>query len=237
METDLTWNLDSNDNHKCQNCGSQWLTEQLKPIQDIEERITPGEVVPSGECPNCGALCHWLKDDPKSSYMEMRLCETDHVFLKPDKLYKFTVDPGCPNCMRLAQLYDPNYEPQHAPIKVIVRNDPDSPRPEVQLDPPLPFVVDYQETDENDFYFAHGGVRIYHTEWKNGCFSEHWYSNEHGVDSESPYAFDARLIQVPKEIDLTHAYPTYDDADQKRIAYAIDHGWITQDEIEMLKPE
>lgn len=29
---------------------------------------------------------------------EMRLCEVKHVFLKPDQLYYFTVDPNCGAC-------------------------------------------------------------------------------------------------------------------------------------------
>ena len=30
----------------------------LEQIPDLTERITEGEIVPSGECPKCGALCH-----------------------------------------------------------------------------------------------------------------------------------------------------------------------------------
>jgi hypothetical protein len=33
--------------------------------------------------------------------MEMRLCETRHVQLKPNRPYIFTVDPECPMCVGL----------------------------------------------------------------------------------------------------------------------------------------
>jgi hypothetical protein len=44
--------------HICQNCGvfvDEW---EIKPIRDLEQRVSPGEEMPSGECPDCGALCH-----------------------------------------------------------------------------------------------------------------------------------------------------------------------------------
>lgn len=42
----------------CQNC--EWIGEtyELDPIKDSAERVAPGEAVPSGECPECGALAH-----------------------------------------------------------------------------------------------------------------------------------------------------------------------------------
>jgi hypothetical protein len=43
---------------QCGNCGTIWSKHQLKDIQDYNDRVSPGEIVPSGECPECGALCH-----------------------------------------------------------------------------------------------------------------------------------------------------------------------------------
>jgi hypothetical protein len=37
-----------------------------------------------------------------SDVVEMRLCEQERVFLKPDTLYRFTVDPQCPACATAA---------------------------------------------------------------------------------------------------------------------------------------
>ena len=42
----------------CQNCDGIFKARELKEITDIFERVDPGEVMPAGECPNCGALCH-----------------------------------------------------------------------------------------------------------------------------------------------------------------------------------
>jgi hypothetical protein len=44
--------------HECQNCAELWGEEELKEIKDIFQRVAPGEPMPSGECPECGALCH-----------------------------------------------------------------------------------------------------------------------------------------------------------------------------------
>lgn len=43
----------------CDNC--TWIGEPdltLTDIPDLLERIEPGGIVPSGECPKCGALCY-----------------------------------------------------------------------------------------------------------------------------------------------------------------------------------
>lgn len=45
---------------ECQNCGQCWKESELKEIEDYYVRILPGETVPSGECPECGALCHLI---------------------------------------------------------------------------------------------------------------------------------------------------------------------------------
>lgn len=41
----------------CQNCGKRWFDFELKPTRDYAQRVEPGEPAPSGECPECGALC------------------------------------------------------------------------------------------------------------------------------------------------------------------------------------
>lgn len=42
----------------CQNCESRWAEEELNEVKDLAERVAPGELVPAGECPECGAVCH-----------------------------------------------------------------------------------------------------------------------------------------------------------------------------------
>jgi len=43
---------------KCENCGKLWDEDDLDPIEDLYERVFPGEVMPYGQCPECGAVCH-----------------------------------------------------------------------------------------------------------------------------------------------------------------------------------
>jgi hypothetical protein len=43
---------------ECGNCGEGWAICELEPIADAEQRLTIGEEVPAGECPECGALCY-----------------------------------------------------------------------------------------------------------------------------------------------------------------------------------
>lgn len=42
----------------CDNCGHTCAAAELNPINDLLERIEPGGTVPSGECPQCGALAY-----------------------------------------------------------------------------------------------------------------------------------------------------------------------------------
>lgn len=42
---------------ECQNCSGRWAEEELKEVKHLTLRVAPGEPMPSGECPECGALC------------------------------------------------------------------------------------------------------------------------------------------------------------------------------------
>ena len=42
----------------CQGCEKAWAVEQLLPINDLHDRVAAGEIFPSGECPDCGSVCH-----------------------------------------------------------------------------------------------------------------------------------------------------------------------------------
>lgn len=55
--------LNTLDLHECDNCGAIHKWSALKDIKDLAERITPGGVSPSGECPDCAALCYPVVDD------------------------------------------------------------------------------------------------------------------------------------------------------------------------------
>ena len=43
---------------KCQSCGRIWCDGLTADVEYLFERVRPGEPMPSGECPICGALCH-----------------------------------------------------------------------------------------------------------------------------------------------------------------------------------
>lgn len=47
---------------ECQDCGATWRDDRLKEIHHIFARVAPGEPMPSGECPACGALCQPIED-------------------------------------------------------------------------------------------------------------------------------------------------------------------------------
>lgn len=44
--------------HVCANCGQRYEEWKLAEIRHLWERVSPGEIMPSGQCPECGALCH-----------------------------------------------------------------------------------------------------------------------------------------------------------------------------------
>jgi hypothetical protein len=65
---DIWWERKPTENlSECQNCGESWHIDHLKDAQDLAQRVAPGEPMPAGECPACGALCHlWQAAKPKA---------------------------------------------------------------------------------------------------------------------------------------------------------------------------
>lgn len=55
------WSSDADGKFQCQNCERLWLEDSLNPVANIEQRVEPGEPMPAGECPACGAVCHEVK--------------------------------------------------------------------------------------------------------------------------------------------------------------------------------
>jgi hypothetical protein len=47
----------------CGNCKREYKRQMLEEVKDIWQRVEPGGVMPSGQCPdpNCGALCYPLE--------------------------------------------------------------------------------------------------------------------------------------------------------------------------------
>lgn len=48
---------------RCDNCRKVHSEENLVDPKDLGQRLDPGGTVPSGECPDCGALCYPLKSE------------------------------------------------------------------------------------------------------------------------------------------------------------------------------
>lgn len=46
---------------QCQNCDWQGSVDKAEPIHDFWSRVAPGEIMPAGDCPECGALVHLIK--------------------------------------------------------------------------------------------------------------------------------------------------------------------------------
>lgn len=51
--------------YACGNC--EWLggDDALNDITDLSERVAPGEPMPAGECPECGALAYYLRREER----------------------------------------------------------------------------------------------------------------------------------------------------------------------------
>lgn len=58
-KADPALDLDPATECQCANCGTTYRADELHSIDDIEQRIAPGETFPAGQCPDpdCGALC------------------------------------------------------------------------------------------------------------------------------------------------------------------------------------
>ena len=54
--------VDGAELQECQNCGMRWAEDDLRVVRNLTMRVLPGEPMPSGECPECGALCHAVEE-------------------------------------------------------------------------------------------------------------------------------------------------------------------------------
>ena len=67
--------------HVCDNCGEEWPARKLNDITDLLERIDPGGVVPSGECPSCGMLCY-----PKRTWKSVKRVKPESFARRGNKI-------------------------------------------------------------------------------------------------------------------------------------------------------
>lgn len=43
---------------QCRNCNWHGSVDKADPVHDMWSRVLPGEIMPAGDCPDCGALVH-----------------------------------------------------------------------------------------------------------------------------------------------------------------------------------
>lgn len=46
---------------ECGSCSKCWPIEGLTEAKNLSMRTEPGQEIPAGECPDCGALCYIIK--------------------------------------------------------------------------------------------------------------------------------------------------------------------------------
>lgn len=71
-ELSLNYQLDDATPCDCDNCGHKCTAGDLGAIADAQERLYPGETIPAGECPECGA-CAYVIEAPKITTREAAL--------------------------------------------------------------------------------------------------------------------------------------------------------------------
>jgi hypothetical protein len=75
--------------HICDNC--RWKGMDPLPVKDLEKRIEPGGLVPSGECPTCGCLCYPIYGDV--TFLEFDKDGTITEISGPPWMNFVTIDP------------------------------------------------------------------------------------------------------------------------------------------------
>ena len=92
-------------------------------VAELEEAVRAYWTAPEDDRPY--SLYKRLKDaraalatdtPAPQSALELKLCETEQLFLKPDVLYRFSVDPDCERCREIARIGDPSSTPDGLPV-------------------------------------------------------------------------------------------------------------------------
>jgi hypothetical protein len=52
-------------NAKCGDCGGIWRLYELRGYRDFWSRVEPGNEIPAGDCPECGAFAYLVKKPVK----------------------------------------------------------------------------------------------------------------------------------------------------------------------------
>lgn len=62
---------------QCQNCGMYMTEAEVVPMPagSMFMRVAPGEIMPYGECPECGAVVHLAEERPNVALASQRIWE------------------------------------------------------------------------------------------------------------------------------------------------------------------
>lgn len=65
----------------CADCDWTGAEEECNPLQNISERVGPGEIMPAGECPECGAVAHLIDEhrDEELGYEDLIRKEVEAI--------------------------------------------------------------------------------------------------------------------------------------------------------------
>ena len=74
---------------ECANCGLRNAANDLDPTHDIWSRIQPGEIMPHGDCPECGAFCYPVTEPEK----RLTIHEAMEKLLKCAELNQDSLEP------------------------------------------------------------------------------------------------------------------------------------------------
>lgn len=85
---------------ECQDCRRLIDDELVVPIPDLEQRVAPGEPMPSGECPHCGAVCHPTDERPEPTDAEIQAQQERVPFEQSEGYRDSMVDAGRGHLLR-----------------------------------------------------------------------------------------------------------------------------------------
>lgn len=82
----------------CNNCGKKWDKENVVYAFDLQQRVDPGGIMPSGECPDCGALCY--PENQGNKFLLQR--DLKNISRSNKKIY-ITMDGGLIQCISVTR--------------------------------------------------------------------------------------------------------------------------------------
>ena len=100
----------------CDNCNWKGTPKiGLEQIPNLNKRLDDGSVVPSGECPKCGALCYLLPKRTKKPYIavavkdagpEVRIRQGGKWHTVCDCYYTTALGDGVQTARKIAELFN-----------------------------------------------------------------------------------------------------------------------------------